>query len=74
MTLLFKTGLLVRPETFEKVWRPHYDRILARAREAKIPIMFHSDGKIDDAIEMLLENGGAWYYSHGSFRNRLQGL
>jgi uroporphyrinogen-III decarboxylase len=53
----FKTGLFVRPQIFEKVWRPHYDRILAPAREAKIPIMFHSDGKIDDAIEMLLEMG-----------------
>ena len=53
----FKTGLFVRPETFEKVWRPYYDRILAPAREAEIPIMFHSDGKIDDGIEMLLEMG-----------------
>jgi uroporphyrinogen decarboxylase len=53
----FKTGLFVRPDVFKKVWRPHYDRILAPAREAKIPIMFHSDGKIDDTIEMLLEMG-----------------
>lgn len=53
----FKTGLFVRPQIFEKVWRPYYDRILAPAREAKIPIMFHSDGKIDDAIEMLREMG-----------------
>jgi uroporphyrinogen-III decarboxylase len=53
----FKTGLFVRPEIFEKLWRPHYDRILAPAREAKIPIMFHSDGKIDDAIAMLIELG-----------------
>jgi uroporphyrinogen-III decarboxylase len=53
----FKTGLFVRPQIFEKVWRPHYDRILAPAREAKIPIMFHSDGKIDDAIAMLIEMG-----------------
>jgi uroporphyrinogen decarboxylase len=53
----FKTGLFVRPEVFEQIMRPHYDRILAPAREAKIPIMFHSDGKIDDAIEMLLDLG-----------------
>jgi uroporphyrinogen decarboxylase len=53
----FKSGLFVRPQIFEKVWRPYYDRILAPAREAGIPIMFHSDGKIDDAIEMLLEMG-----------------
>jgi uroporphyrinogen decarboxylase len=53
----FKTGLFVRPETFAQVWRPHYDRIVAPAREAGIPIMFHSDGKIDAGIEMLLDMG-----------------
>jgi len=53
----FKSGLFIRPRLFEKLWRPHYDRILAPAREAKVPIMFHSDGKIDDAVDMLLEMG-----------------
>lgn len=53
----FKTGTFVRPEVFEQVWRPHYDRIMAPARKAGVPIMFHSDGKIDAGIEMLLEMG-----------------
>jgi uroporphyrinogen decarboxylase len=53
----FKSGLFVRPHIFEEVWRPHYDQILAPARQAHIPIMFHSDGRIDDAIEMLLDMG-----------------
>jgi uroporphyrinogen decarboxylase len=53
----FKSGLFVRPDIFKQVWRPHYDRILAPAREAGIPIMFHSDGKIDAAIDMLLDMG-----------------
>jgi uroporphyrinogen decarboxylase len=53
----FKTGMFVRPEVFQQVWRPHYDRILAPAREAGVPIMFHSAGKIDSGIEMLLEMG-----------------
>ncbi len=53
----FKTGLLVRPQVFEKVWRSHFDRILAPARDAGIPIIFHSDGKIDDAVPMLVEMG-----------------
>ena len=70
----FKTGLFVRPQIFEKVWRPHYDRILAPAREAGIPIMFHSDGKIDDAIQMLLEMGVDGITPHGPFRHRLPGI
>jgi uroporphyrinogen decarboxylase len=53
----FKSGLFVRPELFARVWRPHFDRLLAPAREASVPIIFHSDGKIDDAMEMLLDMG-----------------
>jgi uroporphyrinogen-III decarboxylase len=53
----FKTGLFVRPLVFEQIWRPHFDRILAPVRAAGKPIMFHSDGKIDAAVEMLLEMG-----------------
>jgi len=53
----FKSGLFVRPGDFEKVWRPHFDRILEPIRETGTPILFHSDGKIDEAIEMLLDMG-----------------
>lgn len=53
----FKSGLLVRPHVFEEIWRPHFDRILAPMRDADIPIMFHSDGKIDEAVDMLLDMG-----------------
>jgi uroporphyrinogen decarboxylase len=53
----FKSGMFVRPEQFERLWRPHFDRILAPARKAHIPIWFHSDGKIDAAVEMLLDMG-----------------
>jgi uroporphyrinogen-III decarboxylase len=55
--IAYKSGLFVRPEVFIPMWRPHYDRILAPAREAKLPIMFHSDGKIDDVMDMLIEMG-----------------
>ena len=53
----FKSGLFVRPSVFEEIWRPHFDRILEPLRNANVPIMFHSDGKIDDAVEMLLDMG-----------------
>ncbi len=53
----YNKGLFVEPGRFERLWRPHYERILAPAREAKVPIWFHSDGKIDQAVEMLLEMG-----------------
>jgi uroporphyrinogen decarboxylase len=53
----YNKGLLVRPEIFEKLWRPHFERIVAPAREAGIPIIFHSDGKIDEAAEILIDMG-----------------
>lgn len=53
----FKSGMFVRPAMFEEIWRPHFDRILAPIRDARKPILFHSDGKIDDAVEMLLDMG-----------------
>ena len=53
----FNKGLFVEPKLLERLWRPHYDRIIAPAREADIPIIFHSDGKIDEAMEMLLDMG-----------------
>jgi uroporphyrinogen decarboxylase len=53
----YKNGLLVRPEIFKRLWRPHFDRILEPARNANIPIIFHSDGKVDDCVEMLIDMG-----------------
>jgi uroporphyrinogen decarboxylase len=53
----FKSGLFVNPKLFEEIWRPHFDRILDPFRDANIPIMFHSDGKIDEAMDMLIDMG-----------------
>lgn len=53
----FKSGLFVNPKRFRRMWMPHYDRILTPMREAGVPILFHSDGKLDAAIEMLVEMG-----------------
>ncbi len=53
----YNKGLFVEPRRFAQLWRPHFDRIVAPARDAGKPILFHSDGKIDDAVEMLLEMG-----------------
>jgi len=53
----YNKGLFVEPRQFERLWRPHFDRIMAPAREAQKPVLFHSDGKIDAAVEMLLDMG-----------------
>ena len=53
----FKNGLFVRPQIFKEIWRPYWERILAPAHEAGIPVIFHSDGRIDAAMDMLIEMG-----------------
>ena len=55
----YNKGLFVQPALFQQVWRPHFDRLMAPAREANLPIVFHSDGKLDDAMDMLLDMGVA---------------
>lgn len=39
------------------VGKPNIDRLLAPIRDARMPIMFHSDGKLDEAMDMLLDMG-----------------
>jgi uroporphyrinogen-III decarboxylase len=53
----YNKGLFIEPQRFARLWRPHFDRLVAPAREACKPILFHSDGKLDDAVEMLLDMG-----------------
>ncbi|MBN1836313.1 MAG: hypothetical protein JW820_10720 [Spirochaetales bacterium] len=53
----FNGGLFVPLATFERIWRPPYERIMAPFLEAGIPVKFHSDGKLDEAMEMLLDMG-----------------
>ncbi|MGO8751688.1 MAG: uroporphyrinogen decarboxylase family protein [Thermoguttaceae bacterium] len=53
----YNKGLFVQPQRFASLWRPHFERIVEPARRAGKPIIFHSDGKIDEAVEMLLEMG-----------------
>ena len=53
----FKGGLFIPLPVFEKIWRPAYERIMASALRAGIPIKFHSDGKLDEAMEMLIDMG-----------------
>ncbi len=53
----FKTGLFLPPKLMREIWVPRMARIMAPAANAGVPILFHSDGKIDDIIEDLIEMG-----------------
>jgi 5-methyltetrahydrofolate--homocysteine methyltransferase len=53
----FKTGLFLPPKLMREMWLPRLKRIHEPALAAGKPIMFHSDGNIDELASMLLEAG-----------------
>jgi 5-methyltetrahydrofolate--homocysteine methyltransferase len=53
----FKTGLFLPPALMREIWAGRMKRICAPAVSAGKPVMFHSDGKVDDLIPMLLDMG-----------------
>jgi uroporphyrinogen-III decarboxylase len=53
----FKTGLFVPPKIMKEIWVPRMARIMEPAVNANIPVMFHSDGRIDDIVEDLIDMG-----------------
>jgi 5-methyltetrahydrofolate--homocysteine methyltransferase len=53
----FKTGLFLQPKLMREMWLPKLKRIHEPALSAGKPIMFHSDGNIDELAPMLLEAG-----------------
>jgi methylmalonyl-CoA mutase cobalamin-binding domain/chain len=53
----FKTGLFLPPQLMREIWAGRMKRICAPAVSAGKPVMFHSDGKVDDLIPMLLDMG-----------------
>jgi 5-methyltetrahydrofolate--homocysteine methyltransferase len=53
----FKTGLFLPPALMKELWLPHLERIIEPAVNAGKPVMFHSDGKIDDIVPWLIDIG-----------------
>jgi uroporphyrinogen-III decarboxylase len=53
----FNGGLFIPPKIFKEMWIPKMARIIEPAVNAGIPVFFHSDGKIDDIVEDLIEMG-----------------
>jgi 5-methyltetrahydrofolate--homocysteine methyltransferase len=53
----FKTGLFLPPAIMKEMWLPHLRRIIEPAVNSGRPVMFHSDGKIDDIVPWLVDIG-----------------
>lgn len=55
--IAYKSGLFIRPEIFKPMWLPRLKRIFEPVLSAGLPILFHSDGKLDEIIEDLIDAG-----------------
>ena len=55
--LAFKTGLFIPLKIMREIWVSRMKRIMEPAVNAGVPIIFHSDGKIDDIVDDLIEIG-----------------
>ena len=53
----YRNGLMVSPRVFRELTQERTAETVAPLREADIPYTFHSDGKLDDVIPMLVELG-----------------
>ncbi|MCG2789098.1 MAG: hypothetical protein L6405_03990 [Actinomycetia bacterium] len=53
----FKTGLFIPPKIMKEIWVPRMARIMEPAVNANVPVIFHSDGRIDDIVEDLIDMG-----------------
>lgn len=52
-----KSGLIVPPLLLEELWIPRIRRIVSPIQEAGIPVTFHSDGAIVEALPMIVGLG-----------------
>lgn len=55
--LAFKTGLLVSPQVFRDHLFPWMKKIARLCRRREIPFIYHSDGKLDQVMDDLLDCG-----------------
>jgi len=55
--LAHNSGLMIAPEHYRRLLFPWYRRMAEACEARNVPFIFHSDGKIDDALEDLIACG-----------------
>ena len=55
--LAFKSTTLISPELLREMWVPRMQRVFEPALNKDIPVLFHSDGNIEELIPDLLDMG-----------------
>ena len=55
--IAYNSGLFIRPSVFGPLWLTRARKIFEPIVNAGVPILFHSDGKLDDVVEDLIDIG-----------------
>jgi len=50
-------GLIIRPDSWRKLFKPRYAEMFKKVHDAKMHVWFHSDGRINEIIPDLIEIG-----------------
>ncbi len=56
--IAFKTGTFIEPKMFKELWLPRALRLIQPAKDAGIPIMFHSCGNLTDVMDDIVMEMG----------------
>jgi hypothetical protein len=52
-----QTGLMIRPETWRRIFKPRYAEMFRRTREGGMDVWYHTDGHINEIFGDLIEIG-----------------
>lgn len=55
--IAYNSGLFIRPSVFKPLWLTRATKIFEPIVNAGVPILFHSDGKLDEIVEDLIDVG-----------------
>ena len=50
-------SLMIRPDSWRRIFKPRYAEMFRRVREAGMHVWFHSDGRINEFLDDLIEIG-----------------
>ena len=55
----FKQGTFLEPGLFKEIWLPRMQKLVKPAKDAGVPVMFHSCGNVTDIFEDIIMEIGA---------------
>ena len=56
--IAYKQGTFVEPKFFKEVWMPKYNKLIKPIKEAEVPILFHSCGRVMDIMDDIIMEMG----------------